>query len=89
VVRLGFEGFVSIRCIVETHAVCDDEGRIDLIKLDQLEQRLHVFVYVRLAHLESQALCERGPEWKLVKKSPIDTGYRNSATLSAGVNCLA
>ena len=36
VVVLVLEHVVSMRCILETHRVCDDKGWIDVAVLDQL-----------------------------------------------------
>ena len=49
VVVLVLEDVVSVRCIVKTHRMCDDERWVNVAVLDQLQQRSHVSLHVRLA----------------------------------------
>src|SRR5689334_226696 len=62
VVLLVAEGAIHVGGLVEADPVRDDERGIDLAPLDAGEQQRQVAVHVGLAHLEGQALGERGAE---------------------------
>ena len=88
-VLLVAEHLVAVGRVVERQPVRDDERRVDLALLDPLQQRLHVPVDVGLAHLEGQALVERGAERELVEQPAVDAGDRDRAALAAALDRLA
>src|SRR4051812_41945179 len=54
VVDLIPEHPVSLRCVVETHLVRDDEARVNLALLDPFEEGLHVPLHMTLPALDGQ-----------------------------------
>ena len=88
-ITLLAEDAVTLGRLVQAHAMRDDERRVDPAVLDDLQQRLHVFHHVRLAHLEGEPLIHRGSHWDLVGESAVDAGDADDASLAAAVNCLA
>ena len=55
-----FEYGVTVGSILQSHAMGDNEGWINLITLYALKQGTHIFVHVCLPHLECQRLGESG-----------------------------
>ena len=70
-----------IRCVMMK------DGSISPRSMRSSSER-HVLVHVGLAHLERQALGERGAERKLVEPAAVDAGDRDRAALAAGADRL-
>ena len=75
VVSLLFEGLISIGRIFETESVSDYKRRINLAKLNQLQQRLNVLVHVCLAHLKGETFLKGDPKRELVEKCTVNSGH--------------
>src|ERR1700722_5593543 len=76
-VLLGVEGLIEIGTVREVRAaVGDHEGRVDLLLLDELGQRLEIPLHMRLATTQPQALLNDRAhidgDW-----SPVDARHRN------------
>jgi hypothetical protein len=82
------ERLIHTWCVVQRHAMGDDERRIDVSPLDVLEQPRHVLVHVGLTHLERQALRECPAKRELVEPSAVHAGNGDRAALAARANRL-
>src|SRR3954470_725114 len=87
-VFLVFERLVHVRRLLERDTVRDHERRIELARLDAIEQRLHVSHHVGLTHLERQPFLEGRAKRNLVEKSAVDTWNRYDAAFAARMDRL-
>src|SRR5947208_9727591 len=67
----------------------DDEGRIDFVILDFLQQRPHVTLHVGLSHLEGDALVHGWAERKFVHEADVNAGNRDGPALAAAEDYFA
>ena len=71
-----------IRCVVERHAVRDDEARIDLALFDAREQRREVTLNVRLAALERQPAIDDRAHRKRIDDTAVDARHRDGSAVA-------
>src|SRR5579862_6229032 len=75
--------------IIERDAVGDHVAGVDLALLDPLQQRLHVFVHVGLAHFHGDSFAKRSAEGNLVEQAAVNAGNGKRAAFANGENRLA
>src|SRR5215471_4730752 len=74
---------VRARSFIERERMADDKRWIDIASTNSLKQRPHVFMYVRLPHLQCQTLRERRADRELVDHAAVCARDRNSAAFAA------
>src|SRR5215510_6550398 len=79
------EHLVRTGCLVERERMADDKRWIDIAPANPFQQRSHVFVHVRLSHLQRQAFREGRTDRELVNQSAVHARNGNDAAFTAGL----